>query len=64
MAHLHNVCHVAGGRGSKETLEQLKEKLNAREALAALDECRGLHALVAESLCFWGTHQGTGRTSV
>ncbi len=53
VAHLHNVRRMwLKAAGSKEIPEQLeKEKLNAKEALAALDQsAAALHALVAESL--------------
>ena len=53
VAHLHNVRRMwLKAAGSKEIPEQLeKEKLNAKEALTALDEsAAALHALVAESL--------------
>lgn len=53
VAHIHNVRRMwLKAAGSKEIPEQLeKEKLNAKQALAALDASAGaLHALVAESL--------------
>jgi uncharacterized damage-inducible protein DinB len=53
VAHIHNVRRMwLKAAGSKNIPEQLeKEKLSAKEALAALDEsAAALHALVAESL--------------
>ncbi|MGC1296508.1 MAG: DinB family protein [Alloacidobacterium sp.] len=53
VAHLHNVRRMwLNAAASKEIPEQLeRETLDAKEALAALDEsAAALHALVAESL--------------
>lgn len=53
VAHIHNVRRMwLKAAGSKEIPEQLeKEKLNAKETLAALDaSAAALHTLVAESL--------------